>query len=126
MKHLPVKPVVDLSALDALDIRVGTILRVEGVENSNKLVKLCVDFGEFQRIILVGMKAERENPREIEGRQALFVVNLAPRKMAGIVSEGMLFDIGYANGILPVLAQPERPVPNGACAGESGAPPQPL
>ncbi len=81
------------------------------------LVKLCVDFGEFQRIILVGMKAERENPREIEGRQALFVVNLAPRKMAGIVSEGMLFDIGYANGILPVLAQPERPVPNGACAG---------
>ena len=53
MKHLPVKPVVDLSALDALDIRVGTILRVEGVENSNKLVKLCVDFGEFQRIILV-------------------------------------------------------------------------
>ena len=87
------------------------------MENSNKLVKLCVDFGEFQRIILVGMKAERENPREIEGRQALFVVNLAPRKMAGIVSEGMLFDIGYANGILPVLAQPERPVPNGACAG---------
>ena len=80
-------------------------------------MKLCVDFGEFQRIILVGMKAERENPREIEGRQALFVVNLAPRKMAGIVSEGMLFDIGYANGILPVLAQPERPVPNGACAG---------
>lgn len=117
MKHLPVKPVVDLSALDALNIRVGTILRVEGVENSNKLVKLCVDFGEFQRTILVGMKAERENPREIEGRQALFVVNLAPRKMAGIVSEGMLFDIGYANGILPVLAQPERPVPNGACAG---------
>ena len=80
-------------------------------------MKLCVDFGEFQRTILVGMKAERENPREIEGRQALFVVNLAPRKMAGIVSEGMLFDIGYANGILPVLAQPERPVPNGACAG---------
>ena len=37
--------------------------------------------------------------------------------MAGIVSEGMLFDIGYANGILPVLAQPDRPVPNGACAG---------
>ena len=126
MKHLPVKPVVDLSALDALDIRVGTILRVEDVENSNKLVKLCVDFGEFQRTILVGMKAERENPREIEGRQALFVVNLAPRKMAGIVSEGMLFDIGYANGILPVLAQPDRPVPNGACAGKSGAPPQPL
>ena len=69
MKHLPVKPTVDIAALDALDIRVGTILRVEDVENSDKLVKLRVDFGEFQRTILVGMKKERENPREIEGRQ---------------------------------------------------------
>ena len=117
MKHLPVKPTVDIASLDELDIRVGTILRVEDVENSDKLVKLRVDFGEFQRTILVGMKKERENPREIEGRQALFVVNLAPRKMAGTVSEGMLFDIGYANGLLPVLAQPERVIPNGACAG---------
>lgn len=56
MKHLPVKPTVDIAALDALDIRVGTILRVEDVENSDKLVKLRVDFGEFQRTILVGMK----------------------------------------------------------------------
>ena len=63
------------------------------------------------------MKKEREKPREIEGKQALFIVNLAPRKMAGTVSEGMLFDIGYANGLLPVLAQPERAIPNGACAG---------
>ena len=55
--------------------------------------------------------------REIEGRQALFVVNLAPREMAGEMSEGMLFDIGYADGITPVLAVPERPVPEGARAG---------
>ena len=63
------------------------------------------------------MKKERENPQEIVGRQALFVVNLAPRRMAGVVSEGMLFDIGYADGITPVLATPERPVPDGARAG---------
>jgi tRNA-binding EMAP/Myf-like protein len=63
------------------------------------------------------MKKERANPREIEGRQALFVVNLEPRKMMGEISEGMLFDIGYADGITPVLAQPERPVPNGVRAG---------
>lgn len=49
--------------------------------------------------------------------QALFVVNLEPKRMAGEVSEGMLFDIGYADGIKPVLAVPERPVPNGVRAG---------
>ena len=62
-------------------------------------------------------KRERANPREVVGRQALFVVNLAPRRMAGEVSEGMLFDIGYADGITPVLATPEAPVPDGARAG---------
>ena len=46
-----------------------------------------------------------------------FVVNLAPRRMAGEVSEGMLFDIGYADGITPALAVPERSVPDGARAG---------
>ena len=49
--------------------------------------------------------------------QALFVVNLPPRKMAGEVSEGMLFDIGYADGLTPCLAVPESPLPNGSRAG---------
>jgi tRNA-binding EMAP/Myf-like protein len=66
---------------------------------------------------LAGIKKERENPGEIEGRQALFIVNLEPRKMAGEISEGMLFDIGYADGVTPVLSGPERPVPNGTRAG---------
>jgi len=59
----------------------------------------------------------RADPQEIEGMQALFVVNLEPKRMAGEVSEGMLFDIGYADGIKPVLAVPERPVSNGVRAG---------
>jgi tRNA-binding protein len=80
-------------------------------------VKLTVDFGGRRRSILVGMKQERENPKEIEGKQALFVVNLEPKKMMGQVSEGMLFDIGYADGIKPVLAVPESRVPNGTRAG---------
>ena len=87
------------------------------VANSEKLVALEVAFGDHKRIILAGMKHERPNPREIEGKQALFVVNLAPRKMAGMVSEGMLFDIGYLDGITPVLAMPETPVPDGTRAG---------
>jgi tRNA-binding protein len=112
-----VKPNIELDLLEKIDIRVGTITQVEDIEKSNKLVKLTVDFGDFKRTILVGMKGERANPKEIEGKQALFVVNLAPRKMAGELSEGMLFDIGYEDGITPVLAQPEKSVPNGTSAG---------
>src|SRR6267154_3113688 len=113
----PIKPIVGITALEALDIRVGTIERVEEIPRSEKLMKLTVDFGDHSRTILAGIKKERENPREIEGRQALFVVNLEPRQMAGEVSAGMLFDIGYADGVTPVLSMPERAVPNGTRAG---------
>ena len=117
MTPAAVKPPIDSKLLEQLDVRVGTIESVEDVPNSDKLVQLRVNFGDHTRTILAGMKAERENPREIEGRQALFVVNLPPRKMRGIVSEGMLFDIGYADGVRPVLAVPEAPVPDGTRAG---------
>jgi methionine--tRNA ligase beta chain len=113
----PVKAVVGIAALEALDIRVGTIERVEEVARSEKLMKLSVNFGDHSRTILAGIKKERPNPREIEGRQALFVLNLEPRKMAGEISEGMMFDIGYADGVTPVLSVPERAVPNGTRAG---------
>jgi tRNA-binding protein len=116
-KSLPVKPVIKFDELEKIDIRIGTIEKVEDVPNSEKLVRLIVNFGEFKRTILVGLKKERENPKEIEGKQALFVVNLEPRKMAGEISEGMVFDIGYANGIIPVLAVPEKKVPDGTVAG---------
>jgi len=112
-----VKPIISLGDLEKLDIRVGTIEKVEDVPNSDKLVRLTVDFGEYKKNILVGMKKERENVKEIEGKQALFVVNLEPKEMMGEMSEGMLFDIGYGNGIVPVLAVPEKEVPNGLSAG---------
>jgi tRNA-binding protein len=117
MTPAPVKPSIPLSALEALDIRVGTIEKVEEVPKSDKLLRLTVGFGDHRRTILAGMKQERENPREIEGRQALFVVNLEPRRMMGEVSEGMLFDLGSADGVLPALAVPERAVPDGTRAG---------
>jgi tRNA-binding protein len=84
---------------------------------SNKLMKLTVDFGDHTRSILAGIKKERANPQEIAGKQALFVLNLPERKMAGEVSQGMLFDIGYADNITPCLAVPEKRVPNGSRAG---------
>jgi tRNA-binding protein len=113
----PIKPAVTLADLERLDVRVGTIVRIEDVPKSSKLARLTVDLGDHRRTILAGIRKERADPREIEGRQALFVVNLPPREMAGEVSEGMLFDIGYADGVTPVLAQPESPVPNGTRAG---------
>ena len=116
-KPAEVKAIVGIEVLESLDIRVDTIERVEEVPRSDKLMKLIVNFGDHTRTILAGIKKERVNPMEVQGRQALFVLNLAPRKMAGEVSEGMLFDIGYADGIVPVLALPERPVPNGVRAG---------
>jgi tRNA-binding protein len=113
----PVKPTIDHELLDRIDVRVGTIVAVDDVPKSDKLVRLTVEFGDRRRTILAGMKKEREHPEEIRGKQALFVVNLAPRTMMGIVSEGMLFDIGYADGLTPCLAVPERPAPDGSRAG---------
>ena len=116
-KVAPLKPRIPLDLLEKLDMRVGTIDKVEDVEGSDKLVKLSVNFGDKRRCVLVGMKKERKNPREIEGMQALFLVNVDPRKMMGHESEAMLLDIGYPDGITPVLAVPEKPVPDGSRAG---------
>ena len=113
----PIKPTVALDSVVALDVRLGTIQAVSDVAASKKLVKLTVSFGDHVRHILAGMKGERSNLQEIVGRQALFVVNLAPKRMAGEVSEGMLFDIGHADGLAPALAVPERGMPDGARAG---------
>ena len=117
MKPAQVRPPISLDLVNQIDVRVGTILTVTNVPNSDKLVALEVSFGDHRRTVLAGMKQERANPREIEGKQALFVVNLAPRKMAGMISEAMLFDIGNSDGITPVLAVPEAHVPDGARAG---------
>ncbi|OGM04315.1 tRNA-binding protein [Candidatus Woesebacteria bacterium RIFCSPHIGHO2_01_FULL_39_32] len=127
MKVVSVKPVITYKDLDKIDIRVGTIEEVIDIEKSDKLVKLIVNFGDqidasglvtrCKRQIVVGLKKERENPKEIEGKQALFVVNLEPKEMMWVKSEGMLFDIGHADGITPVLAVPERLVPDGTRAG---------
>ncbi len=117
MKPADIKPIVSFKEFEKIDIRVGTIVRVEDIQGADELVRLIVNFGDHQRTILAGIKQERPDPTEIQGKQALFVVNLAPRKMMGEVSEGMLFDIGYADGVKPVLAVPEGAVPDGTRTG---------
>ncbi len=113
----PVKPTIPFEILQKIDIRVGSIESAEDMPKSNKLVRLTVNFGDHRRTILAGIKQERQDPSEIVGMQALFVVNLEPRKMMGEVSEGMLFDIGYPDEVTPALAVPEKAVPDGARAG---------
>ena len=112
-----VKPPVTHAVVESIDVRVGTIQAIDDVPGSRKLVKLTVGFGDHTRTILAGLRQERPDLSVLLGRQALFVVNLEPRKMMGEVSQGMVFDLGYADGVLPALAIPEREVPDGTRAG---------
>ena len=117
MPNAPIKPQIPFETFASVDIRAGTIRSVHDVAGSSKLVRLVVDFGDHTRIIIAGIKKERADVQALVGKQTLFVVNLPPRPMAGEVSEGMLFDIGYPDGVKPALAIPESPVPNGTRAG---------
>lgn len=117
IKVVPIKPTVSFTVFDKTDIRVETIERIEDIKVADKLVRLKVDSCDHRRILLAGIKVECQSPKEIEGDQAFFVVNLESRKMMGEVSEGMLLDIGYADGITAMLSVPEIPLPNGSRAG---------
>lgn len=115
-----VKPTIESSVLSRVDIRVGTIVEVarpEELARSKHLVELTVEFGDHRRPVIAGLAQERDDVAALIGSQALFVVNLPPRKLFGRESRAMLFDVGYEDGIVPVLAQPETEVPNGVRAG---------
>jgi methionyl-tRNA synthetase len=83
------KPTIVYDDFAKLDLRVGTILHAEKVEKADKLLKLTVDLGSEQRTIVSGIAAHFQ-PGEIIGRQVVVVANLAPRKMRGIESNGMI------------------------------------
>ena len=80
-------------------------------------MRLTVDFGSGTRQVIAGVRQERRHPQALVGRQALFFYNLPPRRIRGEESQAMLCDVGYADGLLPALLEPEWPVPNGARAG---------
>ena len=98
-----------------MDIRVSTILEAEKVAKTKKLLKLTVDTGIDKRTIVSGI-AEHFTPEELIGRQVLVLVNLAPREMRGIVSQGMILMAEDASGKLELLA-PEHKTNNGAIVG---------
>lgn len=101
---------VSIEEFKKMDLRMGTILVAEPVEGSEKLLRLEVDFGEFKRQILSGI-AKWYKPEDLVGKQLPFIVNLEPRKMMGLESQGMLIATSDENGA--VLLLPVREVSPG-------------
>ena len=100
----PLKKEITFDDFDKLDIRVGKVLTAEKMEKSNKLLKLTVDTGVDKRTVLSGI-AQHYTPEEMIGKQVTLIVNLAPRKMMGIESQGMILMAEDSNGELK-LVQP--------------------
>jgi methionyl-tRNA synthetase len=98
----PLKAEVVYDDFAKLDIRIGTVLTAEKMEKSNKLLKLTVDTGIDKRTILSGI-AQHFSPEEITGKQVTLIANLAPRKMMGIDSQGMILMAEDSQGKLKLL-----------------------
>jgi methionyl-tRNA synthetase len=103
---------VTIDDFSKLDIRVGKVLAAEKMEKSDKLLKLTVDTGVDQRTVLSGI-AKHYTPEEMVGKQVTLIANLAPRKMMGIESQGMILMAEDADGKLRLL-QPNEVVNPGS------------
>ena|ERR1700752_2056437 len=106
------KPEISYEDFAKLDIRIGTIVAVERVPDTDKLLKCTIDFGEElgTRTIVSGI-AEWKEPADLMGKQCPYIVNLAPKMLRGVESQGMLLAISDENGV--ALLHPERKVPPG-------------
>ena len=107
----PQKETIDFDDFTKLDIRIGTILEAEKVTKTKKLLKLKVDVGIDTRTIVSGI-AESFSPEDIIGQQVSVLVNLAPRKIRGVESQGMILMTDTPDGKL-AFVEPERTVKNG-------------
>lgn len=101
---------IDYADFAKLDIRIGTIVTAEPIEGADKLLRLEVDLGDETRQILAGV-AQYYQPNELIGKQVPILVNLAPRKMRGLESQGMM--LAADEDGRPILLQPEEKVKNG-------------
>ncbi|MBE2289305.1 MAG: methionine--tRNA ligase [Chitinophagaceae bacterium] len=110
-KYLPPKPEITIDDFAKIDLRVATILSAEKVEKADKLLKLELDLGYERRTVLSGI-AQHFKPEDIVGKQVTVVANLAPRKMKGIESKGMILMAQNMDGGL-VFAAPVAAADNG-------------
>lgn len=111
-EYEPVKDTIQFDDFTKLDIRVGTITAAEKVPKAKKLLKLSVDLGFESRTVVSGI-AEHYSPEEIVGKQVSMLVNLAPRKLRGVMSEGMILMAEDAKGGLKFIA-PDEAVSEGS------------
>ena len=107
----PIKEEIQYDDFSKMDIRIGTIVAAEKVAKSKKLLKLTINDGLNERIILSGI-GEHFNPENIINQQVTFLANLAPRKMMGMESEGMVLMAEDKNGSLSFI-QPDKKIWNG-------------
>ena len=111
----PQKDTISFEDFQRMDIRVSTILEAQRVAKTKKLLRLTVDTGIDRREIVSGI-AEHYTPEELVGKQVLVLVNLAPRELKGILSQGMILMAEDASGKLRLL-QPDETTANGAVVG---------
>ncbi len=104
------KPEIGFSDFEKLDIRVGTIVKAEEIPESQKLIKLEIDFGEFKRTVFAGIKGMYP-AGELVGKQIPVLVNLAPRRMMNQWSQGMILAADHENNA--VLLHPDKKIGNG-------------
>jgi len=102
----PVKPVIQFEDFSRLDLRTGTILQAEKVPKTKKLIKLTVDLGSEKRTVVSGI-AEFHKPEALPGQKVVLVANLAPRKLKGIESQGMILMAENEAGELGFVSAPE-------------------
>lgn len=111
-KVVPQKPTVRFDDFTKLDIRVGTVLECQKVPKTDKLLQFLLDDGMGKRTIISGIAAHYK-PEDLIGKQVCFVANLAPRKMKGIESQGMILSVENADGSLSLI-QPSKEVGPGS------------
>src|SRR5690554_508443 len=107
----PVKENIPFDTFEKLDIRVGTVLECEKVPKTDKLLRFLLDDGLQKRTILSGIAAWYPDPSGLVGKQVCFIANLEPRKMRGILSEGMILSAENSDGTLALISPSEMVLP---------------
>ena len=115
-KPEPIKEKVDFETWEKTDIRVGTVLECTKVPKADKLLQFKINDGVGERVIVSGIAQSYPNPEELVGTQVLFIANFEPRKLKGIVSNGMILSAVNADGKL-VLCTPSKEVKPGCQVG---------
>ncbi len=110
--HAPVKPEISYDDFAKLDMRTGTIRAAERMKNADKLLKLTVDLGFERRTVVSGI-AQQFAPEDIIGKRVILLANLAPRKLRGVESQGMILMAEDGEGRLSFLC-PDADLPDGS------------